>query len=66
MKRTKIKREIRILELLKGHPHIVSLEDYVIDPSTKTPTLVLEYVEADDFKTIYPLLSKEDIKIFIY
>jgi len=40
VKRSKIKREIQILETLKGHPYIVTLLDYVVDPSTKTPSIV--------------------------
>ena len=40
VKRAKIKREIKVLETLKGHPNIIEIADYVIDPSTKTPTLV--------------------------
>lgn len=40
VKRAKIKREIQVLEVLNGHPFIVSLFDYVVDPSTKTPAIV--------------------------
>jgi serine/threonine protein kinase len=40
VKRSKIKREIQVLEVLNGHPFVVSLFDYVVDPSTKTPAIV--------------------------
>ncbi|CDW86035.1 casein kinase ii subunit alpha [Stylonychia lemnae] len=77
VKRAKIKREIKVLETLKGHSNIIELVDYVVDPSTKTPSLVqflsitsfyqvLSYVEALDFRELYPILTKEDIKIYIY
>eukprot|EP00347_Sterkiella_histriomuscorum_P013661 403363856 len=66
VKRAKIKREIKILETLKGHPYIINLLDYIVDPSTKTPTLILEYVECIDFRTLYPVLTKNDIKLYIY
>ncbi len=36
------------------------------DPSTKTPSLILEYVPNIDFRNLYPLLEKEDIKWIIY
>lgn len=29
-----------MLETLSGHPYIVTLFDYVVDPSTKTPAIV--------------------------
>ena len=41
VKRAKIKREIQVLETLNGHPYVVSLQDYVVDPSTKTPSIVI-------------------------
>lgn len=28
------------MEMVRGHPNIINLIDYVVDPSTKTPTLV--------------------------
>lgn len=66
VKRAKIKREIQVLEVLNGHPFIVSLFDYVVDPSTKTPAIVMEYVRNIEFRTLYPMLSKDDIKLYIW
>lgn len=40
VKKRKIKREIKILEILKGGPNIVELLDVVRDPASKTPSLV--------------------------
>ena len=66
MKRAKIKREIQVLETLRGHPRIVTLLDYVVDPSTRTPAIVMEYVRNVEFRTLYPMLSKEDIRRYIH
>ena len=66
MKRAKIKREIQILETLRGHPRIVELLDYVVDPSTRTPAINMEYIRNVEFRTLYPMLTKEDIRIYIH
>lgn len=57
VKKEKIRREIMCLEYLYGSPHIVKLIDQVIDPSTKTPSIVLEYLPNKDFRSIYELLT---------
>lgn len=53
VKKEKIRREIMILEYLYGCPHILKLLDQVIDPSTKTPSLILEYLPNVEFRTVY-------------
>jgi len=40
VKKRKIKREIKILEILKGGPNIIELLDVVKDPASKSPSLV--------------------------
>ena len=40
VKKTKIRREIKILENLSGGINIIKLHDVVRDPATKTPALV--------------------------
>jgi casein kinase II subunit alpha len=41
----KIRREISILQKLSDHPNIIRLYDVVINPATKFPALVMEFVE---------------------
>ncbi|XP_043977092.1 casein kinase II subunit alpha-like isoform X3 [Gambusia affinis] len=50
VKKKKIKREIKILENLRGGPNIISLIDIVKDPVSRTPALVFEHVNNTDFK----------------
>ncbi|XP_069077197.1 casein kinase II subunit alpha-like isoform X2 [Pleurodeles waltl] len=50
VKKKKIKREIKILENLRGGPNIISLLDLVKDPVSRTPALVFEHVNNTDFK----------------
>jgi len=65
VKKAKVRREILILDILKGGPFIIDLHNRVIDSSTKTPSLVFEYVDVTDFTELYPKLSIEDIKLYI-
>jgi len=52
VKKMKIKREIKILQILNGGPNIVKLIDIVRDPASKTPSIIFENLKATDFKTL--------------
>ncbi len=66
VKKKKIKREIKILQNLCGGTNIVKLLDVVRDPQSKTPSLIMEYVDNVDFRYLYPKFSDFDIRYYIY
>lgn len=66
VKKKKIKREIKILQNLSGGPNIVKLIDIVRDTSSKTPSLIFEYLENQEFKILYPKLTDFDVRYYIY
>ncbi|CAM4701948.1 casein kinase II subunit alpha isoform X1 [Siphateles boraxobius] len=66
VKKKKIKREIKILENLRGGPNIITLLDIVKDPVSRTPALVFEHVNNTDFKQLYQTLSDYDIRFYMY
>ncbi|CAJ0930457.1 unnamed protein product, partial [Mesorhabditis belari] len=66
VKKKKIKREIKILENLRGGTNIISLLDVVKDPVSRTPALVFEYVNNTDFKQLYQTLSDFDIRYYLF
>ncbi|XP_043546893.1 STKc_CK2_alpha domain-containing protein isoform X2 [Chiloscyllium plagiosum] len=66
VKKKKIKREIKILENLRGGPNIINLLDIVKDPVSRTPALVFEHVNNTDFKQLYQTLSDYDIRFYMY
>ena len=66
VKKKKIKREIRILQSLAGGTNIIQLLDVVRDSASKVPSLVFEYVNNSDFKTLYPTLTLDDVRYYIY
>ena len=65
VKKIKVRREIKILDMLSGGPFIIDLNNKVMDSSTRTPSLVFEYVDTTDFRDLYPKLSLEDIQTYI-
>ena len=54
--------------MVKGCPQIVNLLDWVADPDTKTPSLILEFVDNTDFRTVIEAedFSLNCIKRYIY
>ncbi len=53
VKKKKIKREIKILENLRGGTNIITLQGVVKDPVSRTPALIFEHVNNTDFKQLY-------------
>ena len=62
----KIKREIKILRNLTGGANIVALRDVVQDPSKRYHSLVMEYVENVEWKSLFSVLNELDIKYYMF
>lgn len=66
VKKKKIYREVKILQVLQGGPNIVKLLDIVRDPISKTPSLVFEHINNTDFKVFFPTLVDFEIRFYMY
>jgi len=66
VKKRKIQREIKILEILKGGPNIIELLDVVKDPASRSPSLIFEYISNNDLKSLSPHLNDLDIRFYIH
>uniref|UniRef100_A0A7S3IZ77 non-specific serine/threonine protein kinase n=1 Tax=Euplotes harpa TaxID=151035 RepID=A0A7S3IZ77_9SPIT len=68
VKKSKIRREIKILNLLKDGPNILTIKDVVRDAATKTPALITEYVNQTDvdLKKKFNKFTIEDIQTYMY
>ncbi|VVC87502.1 unnamed protein product [Leptidea sinapis] len=66
VKKKKIRREIKILENLRGGTNIITLQAVVKDPVSRTPALIFEHVNNTDFKQLYSTLSDYDIRYYLY
>ena len=65
VKKKKIKREIKILQNLRGGTNVIHLLDIVRDPQSKTPSLIFEHVNNTDFKVLYPTLTDLEIRYYL-
>ena len=66
VKKKKIKREIKILQNLSGGVNVIQLLDVVRDTQSRVPSLVFEYINNQDFKTLYPTFTDRDVRFYIY
>lgn len=66
VKKKKIKREIKILENLRGGTNIITLLAVVKDPVSRTPALIFEHVNNTDFKQLYQTLTDFDIRYYLF
>jgi casein kinase II subunit alpha len=66
VKKKKIKREIKILQNLCGGQNIIKLFDVVRDNQSRTPSLIMEWVDNVDFRYLYPTFTDYDIRYYIY
>ncbi|KAJ8963764.1 hypothetical protein NQ314_005397 [Rhamnusium bicolor] len=67
VRKRKVKREIKILDCLKGGMNIVKLLAVVSIPHTDLTALVFEQlIHNEDFKNIYLKLSEADTRYYLY
>eukprot|EP00941_MAST-03F_sp_MAST-3F-sp1_P005136 g5136.t1 len=66
VRKKKIKREIKILQNVCGGPNIVQLLDIVRDTHSKTPSLIFEWIDNTNFRTLYPTFSDEDVRFYSF
>lgn len=66
VKKKKIRREIKILNNLQGGPNIITLYDVVRDPVKRTPAIIFEHVDNNDFKPLYQKLHDYDIRYYMF
>ncbi|KAL3307815.1 hypothetical protein Ciccas_013661, partial [Cichlidogyrus casuarinus] len=66
VKKKKIKREIKILENLRGVTNIISLQAVVKDPISRTPALIFEHVDNKEHKELYANFTDYDIRFYMF
>lgn len=66
VKRKKIKREIKILDVLKGGTNIIKLLAVLYNEPLQVTALVFERIHNEDFKHIYLKLTEHDIRFYVY
>ncbi|KAH0524256.1 hypothetical protein TsFJ059_006787 [Trichoderma semiorbis] len=63
--RHRIEQEIKMLRSLQGGTNIPNLYDVVQDNQTEPLSVVFEYIENTDFRSLYPRFSAEDVRYYM-
>jgi len=50
----------------EGGTNIITLLDTIVDPQSKTNSLIFEHVENTDFKVLFPTFTYHDVAYYIY
>ncbi len=66
VRKIKIVREIRILQILKDHPYITQIKDICFDQRTQTPAIVFKKYSNNTLKENIFKLDRLDIKKIMY
>lgn len=66
IKGKKIKREIKILQNLKGGVNIIEYYDIVKDDTLNIHGIVMEYVNAIEYKDFFDQITTNDIQFYLY
>lgn len=66
VKTKKIKREIKILQVLYGGKNIIKLLDLVREVDLRSPAFIFEYIRNDDHRELYPRLTDMDIRYYLF
>lgn len=62
----KIRREVKIMQVLNGHPNIMQLHDVLIDPKYGIISMVCEYCEIEENVSLYKQMNLDDIRIYMH
>ncbi|KAJ5072720.1 casein kinase ii subunit alpha [Anaeramoeba ignava] len=66
VRKNKMKREVKVLENLRGGPNIVELIDIVRDEHCSTRALILEHLENEDYKELYDNFTDHQAKKYLF
>ncbi|KAF5286085.1 hypothetical protein FQA39_LY16431 [Lamprigera yunnana] len=66
VRRRKVKREIKILEVLRGGVNIIKLLGVVYQEKLKVAAIIFEHINNVDFRHIYLCLTEYEIRYYIY
>ena len=66
IRKSKVLREVKILKVLEHVAGVPRLLDIVKDNSTKTPSLILQHVECQDFFKLAGKVDELDVKFYLW
>jgi serine/threonine protein kinase len=66
LQRKKMMREILVTQSVCGHPNIIKLQHVIKQTLTDYPILVFEYVKDTYYRDLYPKLTPEDVRFYMF
>mmetsp|Transcript_8393 Transcript_8393/g.20924 ORF Transcript_8393/g.20924 Transcript_8393/m.20924 type:complete len:390 (-) Transcript_8393:266-1435(-) len=66
VKEHRLRREIKILQHVRGGPNVVGLIEVVRDVDTKTPCFVFEFVDAIGFRELQAAVTDLDVRHYMF
>lgn len=66
VQKNKIRREVKIMQILNNGPNIITFIDIVWDPATKTPAIVTEYVNCLNPLKVWNEMKLEEVKFYLF
>eukprot|EP00792_Barthelona_sp_PAP020_P007779 TRINITY_DN3163_c0_g3_i1.p1 TRINITY_DN3163_c0_g3~~TRINITY_DN3163_c0_g3_i1.p1 ORF type:complete len:340 (-),score=74.76 TRINITY_DN3163_c0_g3_i1:10-1029(-) len=66
VKKKKIKREIKILENVRGGPNIIGLVDVVRDSQSRVPALIFDTMDTVSYRELWPVLTDVDMRHYLF
>ncbi|KAK8884979.1 hypothetical protein M9Y10_044106 [Tritrichomonas musculus] len=62
----RVRRELKVLTILRNGPNVLDLWDIVIDSKYGIPTMITEYVDNIDWRVLFSRLDLDGIRFYIY
>ena len=62
----RVRRELKILTIVQGHPCILNLMDIVIDGKEGIPAMISEYVQNSAWRTLFSTMDLDDTRFYVY
>lgn len=62
----RVRRELKVLTILRDGPNILELFDIVIDNKYGIPTMITEYVDNIDWRILFSRLDLDGVRFYVY
>jgi casein kinase II subunit alpha len=62
----RVRRELKIIAILDGHPNVLQLWEVVMDPNSGIPALVTAAVPNAPWRVLFSQFTLSDIRVYIY
>lgn len=62
----RVRRELKVLTEIQGHPNVLKLLDIVIDPKNGIPAMITEFVPCTPWRVLFQNFDLTDISFYLY